>query len=300
MIEFLEAVRQHHVIQVALAAGVLASITCGVIGSYVVVRRISYIAGGIAHCVLGGIGAALYLRYALGVPEDHYLYGALPLFGAIAAGLAAAVIIGLISLKAKEREDTVVCALWAIGMAAGFLFIRQTGGYAPDAMSYLVGDIMVVKGNDLWLIGILDVAVVGAGLLWYNQFQATCFDEEFSRLRGVGVEKYYLLLLCLTALTVVLLATVVGILMVIAMLTIPVAVAGQFARRLWHMMILATLLSIAFTVVGQAASYGPSLPPGPVIVVLSGAVYLVVLGGRLFFRRGLRKHRNTVAGRESQ
>jgi zinc transport system permease protein len=285
MMEFLRAMQQHHVLQIALAAGVMASITCGIIGSYVVVRRISYIAGGIAHCVLGGIGAALYLRHVLRLPEAHRLYGAMPLLGAITAGLASAMLIGLISLRAKEREDTVVCAMWAIGMAAGFLFIRQTGGYAQDTMSYLVGDILAIRSGDLWLIGILDVVVVAAGLLLYNQIQATCFDPEFSRLRGVGVERYYLLLLCLTALTVVLLATVVGILMVIAMLTIPVAIAGQFARRLWQMMILATLFNIVLTIVGQAASYGPGLPPGPVIVLLSGAVYLAVLSARLFLRR---------------
>ena len=280
MSEFLDALSRHAFLRYALLAGVLASVACGVVGTYVVVRRITYIAGGIAHCVLGGMGAALYVNRVYGVAWLQ------PLHGAVAAALAAAIIIGLVSLRAKQREDTVIGALWAVGMAAGVLFIAKTPGYAQDLMSYLFGNILMVTPADLWLIAGLDVVVVAAGLLFYNPLLAVCFDEEFARVRGLPVEFYYLLLLVLTALTVVLLVTVVGIVLVIALLTLPVAVAGHFARRLWQMMALATVISIVLTTAGLAISYGPDLPAGATIIVLAGAVYLAVtVGARVVHRR---------------
>ena len=281
MLDYLRDVLDTPILQYSLLSGVLASIACGIVGSYVVARRITYIAGGISHCVLGGIGAAVYLQTTLGWT------GIRPLHGAIASALLAAVIIGLVSLRAKEREDTVIGALWAIGMAAGILFIWKTPGYAADLMSYLFGSITMVSVQDLWLLAGLDALVLLMGLLFYDQLQAVCFDEEFARLRGVRVEIYYLMLLCITALTVVLLVTVVGIVMVIALLTLPTAVAGHFSKTLRQMMVLSTLFSIAFTTLGIALAYGPELPPGATIVVLAGAVYLLVtLGVRVVrFRR---------------
>lgn len=270
---FQHAARYEH-LQYAMLTGVLAGVACGVVGTYVVVRRITYIAGGISHCVLGGIGAAMYLRSRAG-------WGWLdPMYGAVAAAVAAALIIGYVSLRARQREDTVIGALWAIGMATGVLFISQTPGYAGDLMSYLFGNILMVRATDLWLIAGLDVVVVGLGLLFYNQFLAVCFDEEFARARGLNVEFYYLLLLVMTALTVVLLVTVVGVVLVIALLTLPVAVAARLAKSLWQVMILAGLLTMLLSNLGLALSYGPNLPAGASIVVLAGGVYLaVVLGG---------------------
>ncbi|NQT89451.1 metal ABC transporter permease, partial [bacterium] len=256
MLEFLTDLPRHAFLQQALLAGALASVACGVVGSYVVARRITYIAGGIAHCVLAGMGAARYLAIVHGWTWLH------PLHGATVAALLAALTIGIVSLRAKEREDTVISALWAVGMAVGVLFIARTPGYSEDLMSYLFGNILLVGKSDLWLILTLDVAVVAVSLLFYNKFLAVCYDEEFARLRGVRVEAYYLLLLCLAALTVVVLVTVVGIVMVIALLTLPVAVAGHFVRRLWHLMLLSSLLSLLFTTAGLAVSYGPDLPAG--------------------------------------
>lgn len=279
MIEFLSDVQRYPFLQTALISGLLASVACGVVGTYVVVRRITYIAGGIAHCVLGGIGAARYAQVALGWQWLDPLYGAL--FSAIAAALT----IGLVSLRAKQREDTVIGALWAIGMAAGVLFIYATPGYAVDLMSYLFGNILMVPRDELWLIAGLDAVVVLLGLAFYNQFLAVCYDEEFARLRGVPVEFFYLLLLCLTAVTVVVLAKVVGIVLVIALLTLPVAIAGTFTRTLAQMMVLATLLSAAVTTLGMALSYGSNLPAGATIVVLAGAGYLVVVVARALLQR---------------
>jgi zinc transport system permease protein len=279
MTEFFEALAKESFLQYALVAGLLASVSCGIVGTYVVVRRITYIAGCIAHTVLGGIGGAFYLQ------KVHHLAWLDPMYGAIAAALAAAMIIGLVSLRAKQREDTVIGALWAIGMAAGVLFIAITPGYSVDLMSYLFGNILMVTPNDLWLMVGLDALVVLIGLAFYNPLLAVCFDEEFSRIRGVRVAFYYLLLLGLTALTVVLLSMVVGIVMVIALLTLPVAIAGYFSKRLWHTMALATVLSMVFTASGLAISYSPNLPSGATIILLAGAAYLFVTVGSWAVRR---------------
>ena len=275
MLEFFNDLTAYSFLQHALLAGLLAGVACGVVGSYVVTRRISYIAGGIAHCVLGGIGAARYFQRVQGWESFE------PLYGALIAALLAAWIIGLVSMRAAEREDTAISALWAVGMATGLIFITRTPGYNEDLMSYLFGNILLVGGGDLLLLAGLDILVLSLVLLYYNKFLAVCFDEEFARLRGVKVEFYYILLLCLVALTVVLLISVVGIVLVIALLTLPAAVAGKFSRSLGKMMVLAAVLSILFTSFGLALSYGPGLPAGAVTIVLAGAVYLAVnLAGR--------------------
>ena len=289
MSEFFEALRTAPFMQYALLSGLLASIACGVVGTYVVVRRITYLAGGIAHCVLGGIGVAMYLN------RTHGLTWLMPLHGAVVAALLAAVIIGIVSLRFKQREDTVISALWAVGMAVGVLFIAKTPGYKQDLMSYLFGNILMVARQDIWLIAALDAVAVIISLAFYKQLSAVCFDEEFARTRGVCVEFYYLLLLCLTALTVVLLVTVVGIVMVIALLTLPVAMAGQFAKRLWQMMAAAVILSMALTTGGLMISYSPDLPSGATTIVLAGALYLLVLIGGALAKR-LRSARRPAAG----
>lgn len=271
MIEFFGDLLQQRFLQHALLAGILASVACGIVGSYIVTRRITFIAGGIAHSVLGGMGAARYCQVVFGWEWLH------PLYGAIAAALIAALIIGITSLSAHQREDTVISAIWAVGMAVGILFIFKTPGYSEDLMSYLFGNILMVSASDLWLVGGLDILVVVVGILFYKQLLAVCFDEEFAKLRGLKVELYYILLLCMTALTVVLLVSVVGIVLVIALLTIPAAVAGQFTKRLWQMMVMAVVLTAGFTTFGLAFSYGPNLPTGAATILLAGAVYFLVL-----------------------
>ncbi|MCD4825130.1 MAG: metal ABC transporter permease [Phycisphaerae bacterium] len=280
MMEFFDALGRYGFLQVAVAGGLLASLACGVVGSYVVARRITYIAGGIAHCVLGGIGAACYIRQVYDWPWLE------PIYGAVVAALAAAIVIGLVSLRAKQWEDTIIGALWAVGMAVGVLFVALTPGYSQDLVAYLFGDIQLIRPADLWVIAVLNVIVLAVGLGFYRQFVAVCFDEEFARTRGLNVEAYYILLLCLTALTVVLLVKVVGIVMVIALLTLPVAVAGTFAKRLWQVMALATLLSAAFVTTGFAISYSPELPTGPITIILAGAVYLLVIIAKAIACRG--------------
>ena len=258
-------------LQNAVLAGILCSIASGIVGTWVVLRRITYIAAAISHCILGGLGAARYFSVVYDLPWLR------PVYGAILTALAAALTIGIISLRAKEREDTVISALWAIGMAVGVLFIFKTPGYNEDLMSYLFGNILMVSREDLFLIAGLDMAVVALTLTFYSQTLAVCFDEEFARTRGMAVGFYYLLLLCLTALTVVLTVSVVGIIMVIALLSLPVAIASRFFDRVWKIMAASTLLGIFFTLTGLAVSYTPNLPSGAVTIVMAGLTYLLTL-----------------------
>lgn len=262
----------------ALIAGLLASVAFGVIGSYVVVKRITYIAGAIAHCVLGGIGAALFFSQRYG------LTWLTPMTGAMLAALAAALVLGLVSIHAEEREDSVISALWVSGMAAGIMFMAKTPGYI-DPMSYLFGNILMISLQDLWIIVALDICVVTLGILFYHKMLAVCFDEEFARLRGVHTKFYYLLLLCLTALTIVLMIRIVGIVLVIALFSLPAAVAGQFSSRLWQMMAISTLLSMFYVTAGLALSYGPNLPSGATIVMIAGVSYLLTMAARMLRRR---------------
>ncbi|MGE4544120.1 MAG: metal ABC transporter permease [Pedobacter sp.] len=258
---FLEALVSQPFMQNALLGGLLASVACGVAGSYVVVRRIGYIAGGIAHAVLGGMGLAYFL-------------GRSPFGGAIVAALVAALIIGWVSIRWKKQEDTTISALWAVGMAVGVLLIARTPGYNVDLMSYLFGNILMIPQGHLTLIFWLDVGIVLLVLLFFKQLLVVSFDEEFARLRQVSVDFFSLLLLCLVALTVVILIQVVGLILVIALLALPAAIAGQFVHSLSRMMLLATVLGAFFTTGGLAVSYQYDLPSGATTVLLTGLAYL--------------------------
>lgn len=273
--EFFTALAEQGFLQHALAGGLLASIGCGVMGTYVVVRRMTFLAGGIAHSVLGGMGVAYFL-------------GVSPLGGAVAAAVVAALAIGAISLRWREQEDTLIGALWAIGMALGIVFISRTPGYNVDLMSYLFGNILMISVQDLYLMAALDLVIVALVVLLRKQFLAVAFDEEFARLRGVPVRAIYLLLLVMVALTVVLLIRVVGLILVIALLTLPAAIARQYVATLMRMMLIATLLGVAFTSGGLALAYGPDLPAGATIILLAGSVYLLSTLVSGLIRRRLR------------
>jgi zinc transport system permease protein len=279
MVDFFSDLSQFAFLRYALITGLLASVACGVVGSFVTVRRIGSLAGAIAHSTLGGLGAAMYLNRNHGIPIT-------PLQGAMAAALLAALIIGLMSIYGKQREDTVLNAVWAIGMALGIFFISRTRGYASDLMSYLFGNILMVRRVDMALIGVLDTVIVGTSLLFYNTLQALTFDEEFTRLRGVPTAFFYLLLLVLTALTIVLLVQIVGIVLVIALLTLPAATANLFSVRLWQMMLWAVVLCMLYTSAGLYLSYGPNLPAGPTIILCAGAAYLLVTATAALRRKG--------------
>jgi len=279
---FLEALGEQPFLQTALAAGLLASLGCGVMGTFVVVKRIAFLAGGIAHSVLGGMGAALY-------------FGFDPLLGALGAAVVSALLIGWVRLACRTQEDTLIGALWAVGMATGILFIAKTPGYSTDLMSYLFGNILLVPVRDLWFMAALDLLLLLVVGLFYRQLLAVSFDEELARLRGVPVTFFYLLLLVLVAVTVVLLIQVVGLILVIALLTLPAAVAGHYVHSMGRMMVLATALGGLFTSAGLALSYAPDLPAGPTMILLAGAVYIVsaVVSRALAERRARRQATRT-------
>lgn len=277
MSDFLSALSQQSFLQTALLAGLLASLGTGVVGSFVVVKRITFLAGGIAHSVLGGIGVAVYAGFD-------------PLLGALAAAILAALLIGWVRLTWHAQEDTLIGALWAIGMAVGIILVAKTPGYSSDLMSYLFGNILLVPRRELWLMGGLDLMLLIVIGLFYRQLVAVCFDEELARLRGVNVTAFYLLLLVLVAVTVVLLIQVVGLILVIALLTLPAAIAGHYVQSLARMMALATLIGGLLTTIGLALSYGPDLPVGPTIILLAGAVYiLTAIVSQLFAARRARR-----------
>ncbi|MFV1996006.1 MAG: metal ABC transporter permease [Verrucomicrobiales bacterium] len=256
----------------ALIAGLIASASFGVVGTYVVARRISYIAASIAHSVLGGIGAAVYFQRTFDLPWLT------PMVGALVAALFAAAIIGLVSLHADEREDTVIGAIWATGMASGLLFLHYAPPPAVDATSYFFADILIISNHQLVRLALLGALVVALGLYFYNRFVAICFDEEFARIRGVRVSAWYLLLLGLTAVSVVILVTLVGIILAIALLTLPAAIASRFSNRLWQMMLLSIAICAVLITSGLVLSFQVDSPSGPTIILLSALVYFTILG----------------------
>jgi zinc transport system permease protein len=250
----------------ALAAGLLAAIACGIIGSYVVVKEIASISGGLAHAAFGGVGLG-------------YLLGFDPMLGAVGFGLVSGAGIGLAYRRQRRGLETLISMVWAVGMALGVLFIAMAPGYAPDLTAYLFGNILLVSPTYIVLAVALDVAIVAAAALLHRPLQAMAFDEEFAEVVGVRVGLLLLLLLSLTALTVVLLIRVVGVILVIALLTIPAAAARPWSPTLGRMMVLATIAGAVSIVLGLWMgwwlSMGPGidLPTGPLIVLVAAALY---------------------------
>jgi zinc transport system permease protein len=251
----------------ALFAGLLSSVLFGTLGTVVTVRRVGSLAGAVSHAVLGGIGLALYLSAAGIVP------GFPPMAGALIFAVLSAFIIGVVSLKAKQREDTVINAIWAVGMSLGVLFMAKTPGYT-DPSAYLFGSILLISNRDLILLAALDLIVLFLAWRFYPQLEASSFDTEFSRVRGVPADLVFLVLLAIAAVAIVLLQTFVGIVMVIAMLTLPAGTAGVFARSLGGMMALSCLFSGVFSVCGLFAGWALDVPVGAVTVILAGVVFL--------------------------
>ena len=258
--------------QHAIIACIFASIGCGIMGTYIVVRRIGFLAGGIAHSVLAGMGIA-------------YFIGAAPLIGALIAALIAGILIGWISLKWKQDEDILIAAFWSVGMAIGIIFISRTEGYNIDLMSYLFGNILLVSLQDICLMAFLDVVLIILVALFYRQFLAATFDEEFSRLRGVNIEFIYILLLSMVSLTVVLLIQIVGLILVLALLILPAASATQFSGSIMKMMILSVTFSLLITLTGLLVSYAPDFPSGATIIIVAGIFYVLSIIGRKLLSR---------------
>jgi zinc transport system permease protein len=268
---FLEALRTNPLLLSALIAGIAASFVSGIIGTYVVVKRIVFISGSISHSVLSGIGFCLWLERAKGIEWIN------PMQGALAAGILSALIIGWIHLYYRQREDSVIAALWSVGMAVGVLFISQTPGFNVELTNFLIGNILWVAPSDLYILYGLDLVVLVTVFCLYNRFLAVCFDEEQAQLQGLPVHFLYLLLLILIAISIVLLIQVVGIILVMTMLTIPAAIANIFTTRLSHVMIIAILLSSLFCIGGMATAYYLDWPGGATIALIAGIAYIGTL-----------------------
>jgi len=257
----------------ALLAGLVGSVPLGIAGSYIVVRRVSYVAAAVAHSALGGIGAALYLREARGWAWVD------PMMGAVAAALLAALTIAAISGRSGQREDSVIGAIWVTGMAAGLLCLSATPGYF-DSSAYLFGDILLVGPGDLAYAGALAALVPAAVWLGQRHLTAICFDPEFAALRGVPPRLVHGAMLALVALTVVLFVSIVGVVLVVALVTLPPAVAAFGARRLGRLVAGAIVLNALFVAGGIGLGYAADAPAGPVIILLAAALYLLVWGFR--------------------
>ncbi len=271
MISFFEALTENSLLLAALIAGLASSVVSGIIGSYVVVKRIVFISGSISHSVLAGIGFCLWLERTRGVEWVS------PLYGALAAAVASAVLIGWIRINYRQREDSVIAALWSIGMAIGVLFISQTPGYNVELSNLLVGNILWVTHTDLYTLIALDIIILATVLCMHKRFLAICFDEEQAQLQGLHVNSLYMLLLILIALSIVLLIQVVGIILVMTMLTIPPAIANLFTTSLSRMMIGAVLINCVFCVSGMDLAYYMDWPGGATIALVAGISYVVCL-----------------------
>ncbi len=252
----------------AVLCGILLSPALGVVGTMVVTRRISSLAGASTHAALGGFGLALFLQRVCGAEWFT------PTCGAVAGALSAALAVGTVTIYAKEREDTVIGAVWAIGMSVGLLFLDRTPGYV-DWQGYLFGNILLLSRQDLYLTLALDLAVLVPAILLFPALLAISFDDTFAALRGIKSNTVYLGMLALTALTIVLLINLVGIMLVIALLTLPAAAAGFYTSHLKSMMFVTGIFSALFITAGLVLSCFLELPSGPAIVVLAGTVYVL-------------------------
>lgn len=266
----------------ALIGSLLASLTSGIVGSYVVVKRIVFIAGSISHTVLGGMGICLWLR------ESFHLTWLHPLYGAILTAIVSSGLMGWIHLKAEHREDTVIAALWAAGMALGVIFVSLTPSYSVELVHFLFGNILWVSLLELWMLGGLGVVVLGIAITHHKKFTTLCFDETQVTLQGLSASRLYFLLLTLIALSVVLLIQVVGALLVIALLAIPPAIAGMVCKRLSGMIVLAIGISALFSILGMIAAYQLNWPPGATIAALSASAFLVLSLGKAKERRRIK------------
>jgi len=253
---------QYEFMRNALAAGLLASIICGVMGTLVVVNRIVFLSGGIAHAAYGGIGLSFFFGWPYMV-------------GTIGFSLTAAMIMAAVSIQAKHRADTIIGVTWAVGMSLGIILLDLTPGYNVDLMSYLFGSILTVPGSDLvhmlW-VGVVIIAVVS---YFYNDFLAMSYDEEFARIRGVPVKPLYFLLIGMLAVATVMIIQVVGLILVIALLTIPPFIAEKYSKSLFEMIVWSSGLSIFFTVTGLWLSYTFNLTSGATIILVAGAGFCV-------------------------
>ncbi len=248
-------------IQNALLAALLMSVSCGIIGTYIVSRRMVFISGGITHASFGGVG----LGYLLGFP---------PLGGAAVFAVAAALVTENLTRRKILRNDSIIAIMWSLGMALGIIFVYLSPGYAPNLMSFLFGSIITVSRTDLWLMLSLALAVILFFALFYRPILYVAFDEQFARTRGIPVMWFNYILIILVALTIVLSIRMAGIILVLSILTIPQNIANLYTNRFDRIMIWSIILGLSGSVAGLAASYFLDIPSGATIIFILVVMYL--------------------------
>lgn len=266
----------------ALEAAILASITCGFIGAYIVARRMVFISGGITHASFGGIG----LGYFLGIN---------PIVGAAIFSILSAFGIRLVSKQTDIREDSAIGILWSFGMAVGIIFIYLTPGYAPNLMSYLFGSILTVTPTDLAFMGILAVVTVLVFLLFYRTILFISFDEEYARSHNAPVETFNYLMLTLVALVIVINIRVAGIILVISYLTIPQSTANLFVNDLKKIIILSMIISFTGSITGLFLSYYWNIPSGATIIFVFVLIFMIARS--IVYFRNLKQRNSSVSDR---
>jgi len=251
----------------ALLAGVLAAVLCGVIGPFVVVKRLAFISDGISHAAFGGMGVCFFL-------------GIDPILGAVLVAVASALALGAVDTETVRSYDAMIGVLWAVGLAVGIVFVYKTPGYAPNLMSYLFGNILMVSRRDVLVILALAVCVLAILALFWKGLVAVAFDEVFARVQGAPVKLLLTVLLTLIALSVVILIQVVGIILVVALLTIPPLLSLTLWKDLGSVVVSSVLVGVGMTLGGLGLSFAYDLPSGPAIILLGAALLLGVYGAR--------------------
>ena len=254
----------------ALYVALCSSLAVGISGTLVVINRISYLAAAISHTALGGIGMSLF---AIGVWQWQAIE---PWMGALVISIASAIAITWIRAHTHERIDTAIGALWCTGMAIGLLFLHATPGYI-EPMHYLFGNILLVGQPQLIMALMLDIILLAVFTIYWRPIYAVSLDESFARARGLSVDTYYALMLSMIALTIVILVYLVGIILVIAMLTLPAAIAGRFTCRLFSQIAMTALVALLIQVAGIFISYALDWPTGATMVVVAALVYACTL-----------------------
>lgn len=246
----------------ALFSAVLASVSCGIAGTYIVARRKVFIAGGITHASFGGIG----LGYFMGIN---------PVTGGAVFGILSALGIEFIAKKTEIREDSAIGIIWSFGMALGIIFIFLTPGYAPNLMTYLFGNILTVSISDLFYMLLLCLVLIMFFILFYRIILFISFDEDYARSHKVPVQFFNYLLIVLVALVIVLNIRIAGIILVISFLTIPQSTANLFTRDFRRIIFYAIAFGIAGSFLGLYISFRTNLPSGATIIFIFVIIYLL-------------------------
>lgn len=266
--------------QNAILTGIMASIVCGVIGPFIVARRMVFISGGLSHTAFGGLGMAYWL-------------GINPIYGASLFVLFAALVIGWWEEKIT-KYDMFIGILWAFGVAVGIIFIHLTPGYVPDLMTFLFGNILTVSRTDMHITLLLTLIVTLPIFIFFRGLTFVTFDEEYARTRNLPVKGLNMLLISLVALSIVTLIQVVGIILVIALITIPVAIAGELSGSFKGIMALSTIFGVFFCLFGLFLSYFGELPSGATII-MTGVIALILIKGLKELATKCRHVKNRVA-----